>query len=372
MSIFAGLQSFIPERLEHFLYKYGEIAKVYVAAFDGKGELLVNFACSEEERQKIDQVFQAEDRKELFQRVTEFGLEDQVVEDTALEGIKIAASAIKQKGRTQMVWMFLGQIKEGSEGEDDIESVNSKQEIMFERQTTLSLFFWAIDVLRDMGLECIQAQHSVAEWEAANRRNQNSASEMTGSMQRMEIIMEILQYLDSDKAIEYIMQEFLQLTAVYLHVDIANIIQVKEDQIKFIAQWGEENTTLNHLISKGKLELPEGRKPKILSFDSPVLRSLREEYSALPFKAVTLMPVEIGKQTNMYVCYYDTERDRIWKLDEIQFMKDTIRILQSILEKRIQKKSIASSYTSLEEILETPSIDKKAAESIYNYFNGNK
>jgi excinuclease ABC subunit C len=27
---------------------------------------------------------------------------------------------------------------------------------------------------------------------------------------------------------------------------------------------------------------------------------------------------------------------------------------------------------SLEEILETPSIDKKAAESIYNYFNGNK
>ena len=27
---------------------------------------------------------------------------------------------------------------------------------------------------------------------------------------------------------------------------------------------------------------------------------------------------------------------------------------------------------TLEEILETPSIDKKAAESIYNHFNGNK
>ena len=27
---------------------------------------------------------------------------------------------------------------------------------------------------------------------------------------------------------------------------------------------------------------------------------------------------------------------------------------------------------TIEEILETPSIDKKSAESIYNYFNGNK
>ncbi len=353
MGIFAGLQSFIPERLEHFLYKYGEIAKVYVAVVDGNGELLVNFACSEEERIKIDQVFPVEDRKALFQRVTEFGLEDQVVEDTSFEGIKIAASAIKQKGKTQMVWLFLGQIKDVAVEEDIIERNDSESSMIFERQTTPSLFFWAIDVLRDMGLECIQAQHSVAEWEAANRRSQNSASEMTGSMQRMEIIMDILQHLDSDKSIEYIMQEFLQVTAIYLKADIANIVQVKDGQIQFIAQWGEEDAALNSLIRKGKLELPEGRKPKILSFDSPVLRSLREEQGTLPFKAVTLMPVEIGKQTNMYVCYYDIQRERIWKLDEIQFMKDTIRILQSILEKRIQKKSIASSYASLEEILET-------------------
>lgn len=352
MGIFAGTQSFIPERLGHFLYKYGEIAKVYVAAFDGNGEVLADFACSDEERVKIDQVFTAEEKKELFERVTEFGLEDQVVEDTAFDGIKIAASAIKQKGKTEMVWIFLGQIKEEMTADAGETEAEESASIMFERQTTLSLFFWAIDVLRDMGLECIQAQHSVAEWEAANRRSLNSANEMTGSMQRMEIIMEILQHLDSDKAIEDIMQEFLQLTCTYLKADMADIIKVKNEESAVLAHWGEESKAMERLIRRGGLELPEGRKPKIVSFDSPIMKKMQEG-GELPFKAVALMPVEIGKQIDMYVCYYDTLRDRIWKLEEIQFMKDTVRILQSIMEKRIQKNSIVSSYASLEEILET-------------------
>ena len=352
MSIFGGSQSFIPERFEHLLYKYGEIANVYVAAYDGEGETIVDFACSEAEREKIGQIFLQEDKKELIHRVTESSLEDQVVEDGSYPGIKIAASAIKRSGKTEMVWVFLGQIKEETDGEEVTEE-DSAQKIVLERQTTLALFFWAVDVLRDLGIECVQAQYSVAEWHAANRQNQNSKNEMTGSMQRMEIIMEILQYLDSDKAIEYVIQEFLQLTADYLKADIANIIEVKETEIKYMAQWGEENNTINELLTKNSLELPEGRKPTILSYDSPILHKLQDDVGPLPFKAVTLMPIEINKQTSMYACYFDTIRDRVWKLDEIQFMKDTIRILQSILEKRIQNNSIVSSYASLEEILET-------------------
>ena len=352
MGILTGVQTFIPKRLEHFLLKYGEIAKVYVAAFDGQGEMLADFACSEEERRKIDRVFLQEDKIELLKRVTEFGLEDQVVEDTAFPGIKIAASAIKQNNKTEMVWVFLGQIVEDEKNGESADSEEFTETVMFERQTTLSLFFWAIDVLRDMGIECMQAQYSVAEWEAANRRSENSTSEMTGSMQRMEIVMEILQHLDSDKAIEYIMQEFLQLTAVYLNADVANIIQEDNKSISILAQWGEESNDLNQMIERGGIELPEGKKPKIMSYDSSVLKEMDQEGS-LPFKAAALMPVEIGKQINMYVCYYDKVRERIWKLEEIQFMKDTIRILQSILEKRSQKNLIASSYASMEEILET-------------------
>ena len=46
MGMLTGVQTFIPKRLEHFLLKYGEIAKVYVAAFDGDGGMLADFACN--------------------------------------------------------------------------------------------------------------------------------------------------------------------------------------------------------------------------------------------------------------------------------------------------------------------------------------
>lgn len=52
MGTFSGFQSLIPERMEYFLFKYGEIAKVYVAAYDEKGEIIADFACSEDEKKK--------------------------------------------------------------------------------------------------------------------------------------------------------------------------------------------------------------------------------------------------------------------------------------------------------------------------------
>lgn len=347
MGMFTDIQSIIPERLEHLLYKYGEVAKIYVAACNRMGETIVKFACSEEEREKIDELFPHSMRNELLGRIADQGLEDQVMEDTAQPDIKVAASAVKQNGRTELVWLFLAQIQGGDAGD------NAGEGVSFDRQTTMPLFFWAIDVLRDIGTECIQAQHSVAEWKAENKRSLSSASEMTDNMKRMELIMELLQHLDSDKAIEYIMQEFLHLTGQYLKIDIANIVRVQEGQSVILAQWGEENVILNHMLEQNKISFPEGKKPKILSSDSPLIHQLKEQEGQLPFSAVVMLPVDLEGARNMFVSFFATDTDKVWKLEEIQFMKDTIRILQNILERRIQKNSIASSHASMEEILET-------------------
>jgi len=347
MGLFGDVQSIIPERLEHLLYKYGEVAKVYVAACNRMGETIVKFACSEEEREKIDELFPHTMRNELFKRVADQGLEDQVMEDTALPDVKVAASAVKQNGRTEMVWLFLAQIKNEESEECAGEGV------LFDRQTTMPLFFWAIDVLRDIGTECVQAQHSAAEWKAENKRSLSSASEMTDNMKRMELIMELLQNLNSDKAVEYIMQEFLRLTGRYLKIEVANIVKIQSDRNVLLAQWGEENLALNRMLEKNKISFPEGKKPKILSWDSPLLQKLQEQEGELPFSAVAMLPVELESETDMVVSYFTDEPDKVWKLEDIQFMKDTIRILQNILERRIQKNSLASSHASMEEILET-------------------
>lgn len=42
----------------------------------------------------------------------------------------------------------------------------------------------------------------------------------------------------------------------------------------------------------------------------------------------------------------------VWSMAEIKFTADAVKILQSILTRRIQKNSLAGSYAALEEILD--------------------
>ena len=54
----------------------------------------------------------------------------------------------------------------------------------------------------------------------------------------------------------------------------------------------------------------------------------------------------------MYLCFYETEKERVWESAEIKFIHDAKQVLQSILARRVASNSLASSYMSLEAILE--------------------
>ena len=54
----------------------------------------------------------------------------------------------------------------------------------------------------------------------------------------------------------------------------------------------------------------------------------------------------------MYVGFFEKEAFRVWESDDIKFISGVKRVIQSILLKRIAKNSLASSYASLEAILE--------------------
>ncbi|MCR5720843.1 MAG: bifunctional diguanylate cyclase/phosphodiesterase [Lachnospiraceae bacterium] len=68
--------------------------------------------------------------------------------------------------------------------------------------------------------------------------------------------------------------------------------------------------------------------------------------------AVCVLPIQIGNGVAMYSCFMDSQPDKKWKTEEVKFLYDAMKILQSILTKRIQKNSLASSFASLEAILD--------------------
>ncbi|MCR4788603.1 MAG: EAL domain-containing protein [Lachnospiraceae bacterium] len=78
----------------------------------------------------------------------------------------------------------------------------------------------------------------------------------------------------------------------------------------------------------------------------------KDALEKLGIKAIMIMPIIINNAPEMYACFYEKSNERTWSIEEIKFINDSVKILQSILMRRVQRNSIASSYESIETILD--------------------
>ena len=336
------------KRIRAFLKKMGEACNSYIACYDKDGLAQVDFACDEPEQELLKELLPESVREELLDRVLHNSLEEQVVEETQWDNIKIAVSALKDGAGCRLVWFFCAKI----EGEEEYEETRG-----LSRSTSLKSFFRTIDVMREIGKEQMMSQHFLSEWEEIDRKHKYSASEMAASIKRLQTLTEILQYLESDNTIEMIMSEFLRVTANYMNVSLGYIFKThpdREDEMDVVVEWNEKGVVplFDKRIGQKKWLPLEGKKPVILSSGSEACEEIREMFPNTVIKAVLALPIEINKQTNMYICFVEQYYERAWTLEDLQFLASSIQILQNVLEKRIQKNSLASSYASLEEIME--------------------
>ena len=353
----AEFYHFNKDKTKRFLKKYSESTNIYISSYDHYGTMLTDFSCSEEEKDFLDEIVSELLIKEILSRVLGNGLEDQVIEDTGIANIKVAASALKLDGKCKIVWFFCGVINDKNE---------QSETIPLTRATTLSKFMKAIDILHDVGTDYLKTQYSLVQKEEEQRQTMYSAKEMAESLRRVEALTEILKYLDSNKTIEAIMCDFLQITSIYLGTQLANIFKINEipfdadnpeemkESMDVMAQWHDSGvaSAFDKTLNQKKWAFLEGGKPIILSSDSAFITRLQDEHPDFSAHAIVAMPVTIGNHTNLYACYIETKNERTWQFEEMQFLSDATRVLQNILERRIQKNSLASSYASLEEILE--------------------
>lgn len=69
-------------------------------------------------------------------------------------------------------------------------------------------------------------------------------------------------------------------------------------------------------------------------------------------KAAIFLPVDVEGHPGMYLGFSEKMKDRIWDANDIKFVNDAKRVIQSIRAKRGAQEFLASSYASLEAILE--------------------
>ena len=96
----------------------------------------------------------------------------------------------------------------------------------------------------------------------------------------------------------------------------------------------------------------ELKRNEAISADSMMPEAFRRMFEVQKMKAGLFLPIDVSGKTGMYVCFCEDEKERIWDGGEIKFVNEVRRIIQTMLVKRIAKNSLASSYASLEAILE--------------------
>ena len=166
---------------------------------------------------------------------------------------------------------------------------------------------------------------------------------------------QIVQMLDNDAPIEEIFVSILTTVGIFMQLDFVYLCAVDgagEGKMDVIAEWHADGlvSDFEGIKDQPRPSYLYGTKPLVVSSSSG-REDHQEELDPAGIKALAAFPVTLKDRICMYVCFEVKREDRTWSVEEIKFLNDSVKVLQSILTRRIQKNSLAGSYSALEEIL---------------------
>jgi diguanylate cyclase (GGDEF)-like protein len=339
-------------RMQDWQDRFCEMAGVYALCLDEKGSRLSEFSGNPHEIEIIKRYVNEIRIHNIFRRVSDSELEDQAVEITEVPNLRLAAVAVKNGTKTAAVWIVCGLFTDASYEEEffHIPPIDN-----FQYQITEAKFYKTLDLLRNTLRVLLDVEMSRTRAVERSRESRQQEIEMTTSFHRAETMTEIVTLLDSDESIETIMVEVLSKLCTYLQISNGFTCRIHHNTLMdIVVQWTFPG------IPKMFLETTDQEacwflgteKAIVVSSDTQMNAGEREQLDMYGIKALVAIPIVINGATRFYACLTETRESRIWSIDDIKFINDAIRILQSIITKRIQTNSLASSFASLEAVLD--------------------
>lgn len=325
------------------------VAKLYVICLDGNGNKLTEPSGSSEAWIKLKEAIEERDLETIFWRVADNTLEEQLIEDTKYSNLKVGAVCNKTQNRVELVWLIFAILEEPVEG--------TKLDITeFDRRTDYESLSRALDLLRISGNSLISSRVDLVSAEAESRRSKTDQQEMGKSLKRIEATTEMVQLLESDAGIEVIFSKILKIAGEYLDVSSAQVYKLNKDNqtVDVLVDWCNAGiiSMFDQTRNLKRTALLSSEKPLVISAHVAVGKEEREELSQNHIEAYVAIPIFLNGMIAMYLTFLECTEQRTWQIEEVRFMVDAARMIQSILVKRVQKNSLASSYASLESILD--------------------
>ncbi|MCR5403316.1 MAG: EAL domain-containing protein [Butyrivibrio sp.] len=340
------------EEMKKWQDDFCRMAGVYLCCLDGSGREYTNFSGNSHEIEIIKRYVTQARIESIYKRVTESDLEDQAVEMTEVPNLRLAACSVRYEKKVAGVWIVCGII---TDAESDPEFHKLPAIENFQYQISEEKFYRTMDLLRETLKVLIMLERSRSEAIESSRESRQQELEMTSSFHRAETMTEIVSLLESNEDIEEVMMTVVTRVCAYLQISNGFICSVHHDTLMdLVVSWTLPGTSK---IFSGDTDLETcwfigNPKAVVVSTGTQLGAGEREQIENLGIKALVSLPVIVGGVARFYACFAEKREKRIWTIDDIKFINDAIRILQSIITKKIQNNSLASSFASLEAVLD--------------------
>lgn len=320
---------------------------------DENGAFVTKPSGNPEDLKRLQDYMTLEQLSDGCKQIQSSEYEDVAVEDTRVPWMKVAYVDVKVGGlTTALTWCFVA-ILADEDLDDEI------KEAGFVTKTDSSHFEYFLDVFLNLLQMLFESGSSKAHAEEQMKQSKSSEAEMSLTMRRLGATTEVVQLLDSDDPIEVVMSDFLRVVCRFLRIEQGQVYRLheKDDETDILAGWTnsdvlEKGATVADVLNFKKTDF--WNKDKAVVISSLIVNSPQEQEAmdAYGLKSIAAVPITINDKISMYAVFFETGNNRKWTVEEIRYVNDAVKVLESIITKRIQQNSLASSYTSLELILD--------------------
>lgn len=337
------------KELQQFQDIYSNIMKLFIfcMANDGQGiNRVTDISGDPVEIDRLLRLLSQEQISSAVLRVLGSSLEEQVIEDTEYSNLKIASVGVKIGGKPAFCWFICG-IFDNDEGENAVKN--------FHTTTTENEFIKAVDLLRKASARMYGGLFDDI-IPKSTKESVSSDEDDKSQLRRYRFMNEMVQLLDSDEQFDDIAYKLMSGAAEYAGISHSYLLRlVTDDIVEMVVEYHKEGTySLDVEFEEIPLETLHslGDRPTIISYKTPIDQMSRRWMDTMGVTALIAFPILQNHKPIMYAFFADIQAEKKWDIDETKFFGDVVRVLQSILTRRLQKNSIAGSYKSLEAILD--------------------
>ncbi len=328
---------------------------VYAVCFSRTQGVITKAYGSKEELTFLHSKVGMDQYMSLLNKLINSSIENVVEEEIDEPFLRCCGVAVRVKDSLAAIWIVIAAIQDV---EGSLLALSRDARIPeFLTMTTEKQFYRSLEFLETISKQFLTVKLEEVVAQEENKKSTAAREEVEKQLKRNEAVTNIVQMLESENSFAKIVNDILEQAVLYLDLGSASLLRVSRDltTVDMICEWvgakGISYLERMQQIPVSSMPFLTG-KPYMVSSDSKKPESFEKLFSEQKIKAAVSLPVEVNGKAGMYLCFIENHKNRTWDVNDVKFLNDVRQIIQSILNKRIAKNSLASSYASLEAILE--------------------